>query len=373
MNVKMIIKQYPWISLILISAVLFVGLVFITRGIAMSHARLPLAVIQKVRNLSAHETEWQIATTAQPGDVLEYFVLVQLPADYADNVRDVRIFPKNDSKISYRPLTLASAAKSINKATEEKTADSIFNNGLEIDTIKPGEFIDLKWQGRLNEAITFDKNQAPLLEEIVTVGAEQFNSKKAKTLITISSTLERQLSESKRAWSPRLFGMNPRQAYDDLGTGAVIAGEDLGGIKELRISGSGKTLAWRLVSNELIEAGIPAGLPAGGQKIEFIDINNKTLADKLSFTILPTEKRATVIKATPSVVSQGKKRVIVLQGIRLKDVKELSAKDGAEFELENINQINDRVLSAEIPANVPKGEYRLFVGQYQQDVKLTVN
>lgn len=372
MNIR-IIKQYPWTSLILISIIFFVGLVFLTRGITMSRTRLPLSVSQKVRNLSAHETEWQIATAAVPGDVLEYFVLVQLPADYRNNVREARVRPKNDSKIVYRPGTLESAAKNINKTTDEKIADSVFSQGLEIDTIKPGEFIDLKWQARLNEAITFDKNQAPLLEEAVTVEAEQFNSKKAKTLITISSTLERQLSASKRVWNPHLFGMNPRQAYDDLGTSAVIAGEDLGGIKELRLSGTKETIAWRLVSNELIEVGIPAGLAAGQQKIEFIDANGKILAEKLAFTVLTTEKRATVIKATPNVISQGKKRVIVLQGIRLKDAKDLTARDGQEFKLENINQINDRVISAEIPANVPKGEYQLFVGQYEQDVKLTVN
>jgi len=361
------------ISLILISAILFIGLVFITRGVVMSRSRLPLTVVQKVRNLSAHETEWQIATTAQPGDVLEYFVLAQLPTGYNSNIRNVTIQPKNDSKITYRPLTLESVAKGINKGTAEKIADSVFNEGLKIDVIKPGEFIDLKWQGRLDEAIAFDKNQAPLLEEMVSVMADQFNSKKAKTLVTISSTLERQIAASKHIFNPRIFSMNPRQAFDDLGTGAVIVGEDLGGIKELRLSGPGEKLAWRLVSDELIEAGIPAGLSAGEQKIEFIDVNNKTLADKLSFTVLTTEKRATVIKATPNVVSQGSKRVIVLQGIRLKDVKELTAKDGSEFKLENINQINDRVLSAEIPATAPKGEYKLWVGQYEQDVKLTVN
>lgn len=368
-----IVKQHPWISLIAISAVLFVGLVFVIHGIAISRASLPLAVTQKVRNISAEEKEWQVATTAQPGDVLEYFILVQLPENYEKNVSNVLIQPKADTSIAYTPNTLQSASQGINDQTDAKTIDAIFKEGLNINSIKPGEFVDLKWQSRLNKAITFDKNQAPLLEETVLVSAKKFNSKKAKTLVTLSSTQERQKVAGKNFFMPHVLSMNPRQAYDDLGTGVVIAGEDLTGIKELRLAGSGKILAWRLSSNELIEAGIPAGLPSGVHAIEFVDTNDKVLANKLSFTILPTENRATITKATPNVITQGKKRVIVLQGIHLNNITGLTAKNGQEFKFENINQINDRALLAEVPATVPKGEYTIIVSGQKQDVQLTVN
>ncbi|MDP1709548.1 MAG: hypothetical protein Q8L21_01540 [Candidatus Komeilibacteria bacterium] len=368
-----IIKQHPWILLIAISAILFIGLVFIIRGIAMSRPSLPLVITQKVRNISAEEKEWQVATAAVPGDVLEYFILAQLPENYSQSVKDVRISPQTDANIALLPATMQSASQGINDQTDQAAIDNIFSKGLSVDLIKPGEFVDLKWQSRLNINISFDKNQPPLLETSVLAEASQFDSKKAKTLVTISSTQERQKQTSKNFFVPRVVGMNPRQAYDDLGTGVVIAGDDLGGIKELRLADSGKILAWRLASNELIEAGIPAGLASGVYAIEFVDINNKILANKLSFTILSTDKRATVTKATPNIVSQGKKRAIILQGIHLKNITELSAKNGQTFKFENINQINDRALLAEVPATAPKGEYKLFVGQYEQDVKLTVN
>jgi folylpolyglutamate synthase/dihydropteroate synthase len=134
-----------------------------------------------------------------------------------------------------------------------------------------------------------------------------------------------------------------------------------------------KILAWRLISNDLIEAGIPAGLKSGDYSLEFFDNKNNLLTDKLSIKILGTENKTVVIRATPSVIKQGQRRTIVLQGIHLANAKELFAKNGQSIRLENINQINDRVLSAEMPATAKPGEYRLFIGEQEQDIKLTVN
>ena len=81
MNITFI-KKHPHISLTALSVVLFIGLLFIVRGLAMNRGSSPLVVTEKVRNLSAQETEWQVATAAAPGDVLEYLALVRLPNNH---------------------------------------------------------------------------------------------------------------------------------------------------------------------------------------------------------------------------------------------------------------------------------------------------
>ena len=361
--------------IVVISAILFIGLLFIVRGIAMSREASPLAITQKVRNLSAQETVWQVATAAVPGDVLEYFALIQLPNDYLKTVSGLSLQAILDDNFSYRDQTLSSVALGIGEAASADFAKKLLSpNGLEVKQLKSGEFIDIKWQARLAENISFSDKALPLLGSRIIAKAKKFSSREAETVISISSTLERSLVINAEAtfYVPRVFGMNPRAAFDDLGSGVLIAGEDLKGIKTIRLAKSRQSLAWRLISNELIEAGIPAGLASGEQAIEFLD-NNNAVKDKLSFKILPSEQRAVVVRATPSLVKQGQRRTIVLQGIRLNNAKELLIKNGQTFRLENINQINNRVLSAEIPATIKPGEYRLFVGAQEQDVKLTVN
>lgn len=361
---------------IIISVILFTGLLFIVRGIAMSRQASPLSVTQKVRNLSAKEADWQTATTAQPGDVLEYFALVQLPGDYEKTINNLSLEAVLDDNFSYRGQTLSSFALGINNANSDNFAKKLLsNNGLEIKQLKSGEFIDIKWQSRLAENVSFGDNALPLLGSRLLVKAKNFNSRETETIVSINSTQERILNNNTETvfYIPRVLGMNPREAYDSLGTGVLIAGNDLAGIKTIRLAKNNTTLVWRLISNELIEAGIPSGLPSGNYNLEFFDNKGNLLKEKLSIKILDTQNRTTVVAATPNVIKQGVRRTIVLQGIYLANAKELLAKNGQTFRLENINQINDRVLSAEIPESVKKGEYRLFVGEREQDVKLTVN
>lgn len=361
--------------LVIISAVLFVGLLFIVRGIAISRQASPLSITQKVRNLSAQETDWQIATTAVPGDVLEYFALVQLPRDYAKTIKDISLAADLDSNFSYRGQTLSSFALGINNANSDNFAKKLLSNsGLEVKQLKSGEFIDIKWQSRLAENISFGDKVLPLLGNRLLVKAKNFNNREAETIVSINSTQERILGNNTETafYIPRVLGMNPREVYDNLGTGALIAGNDLAGIKTIRLAQNNKTLVWRLISNELIEVGIPAGLKSGDYNLEFFDNKNSLLKDKLSIKILDSQNRTVVVAVTPSVIKQGTRRSIILQGIRLNNAKDFLIKNGETFRLENINQINDRVLSAEIPESVKLGEYRLFVGEHEQDVKLTV-
>ena len=375
MNVKMIIKQSRLISLILISAIFFIGLVFIMRGLSMSQNKLPLSIEQKVRNLSAHETEWQVATVAAPGDVIEHFALIHASDSLKGVLKNIRVACLIDARQNYRAKTLVSSSQGINEEMSETAADNFFGNGLEAAQIKSGEFMDFRWQTQLQPSLSFNEQEIPLINTSIKVEADSYGARAAKTLLSVYSTRERAEAAPVKSdfYLPRAISMNPRTIYDDLGGGVLIAGSDLTGVKTLRLAGSNKILAWRLISNELLEAGLPAGLTSGEQQIEFIDNQSKIIKDKISFTVLSSANRAVVIKATPNVIKQGTRRIIVLQGIHLKNAKELIARNGSEFKLENINQINDRALSAEIPAEAPKGEYKLFVGEYEQDVKLTVN
>ncbi len=375
MNFKLA-KQHPKISLVTISVILFLGLLFLVRGIAMSRPALPLAATEKVRNLSAQETDWQIATTAVPGDVLEYFALVQLPGDYNKTVKNITLAVAVDDNFSYREGTLASFALGINQSIAADFSKKLFSKkGLLVKQLKSGEFIDLKWQARLNDNIAFSDKALPLLGSQLTVSADNFGQRKSEAIVSLNSTESRVAAKNTETafYIPRVLGMNPREAYDGLGGGVLIAGNDLKGVKTIRLASNNKVLSWRLISNELLESAIPAGLKSGEYTLEFFDNKNALLKDKLSFKILGTENKATVTRATPSVIKKGERRTIVLQGIHLADAKELLAKNGQTIRLENINQINDRVLSAELPETAKSGEYRLFVGEREQDVKLTVN
>ena len=110
MLLKAVTKKYPKIFLVALSAMLFAGLLFVVRGVAMSRAASPLVATQKVRNLSAQETDWQTATAAVPGDVLEYFALVQLPTSHASAIKDIILAASLDENFSYRDQTLSSFA-----------------------------------------------------------------------------------------------------------------------------------------------------------------------------------------------------------------------------------------------------------------------
>lgn len=357
-------KKILWFALVVLA---FVGIVFVYRGVAMQRTKLPLAVTYKIRNASAHENEWRIATTAQAGDVIEHFLLVHLPDNYPSALIKVSVATPLDAHSDYREATLESTSLGIAAGSGQ--------SDLNIPLIAPGEFVDIKWQTRLKEEVGFSVNEAPLLESKIAVSAANFTPLTAKGIITLSSTVARDIEAppASRLYLPRLISMNPRKVYDDLGGGILIAGEDLTGIKTLRISGLNRILISRLISNDLLEAGLPAGLKPGSYNLEALDAKGAVLADKLSFTILASNNRAVVIKVTPNVVKQGQKSAIVLQGVHLSAVSAITAQNGQSFDLENIKKINDRVLSADVPDGVKTGEYKLVIDDNKQEPTLIVD
>ncbi len=352
-------------------AVLAVALFALIHRTSITANRLPLEVRQLVRNASAREIEWQIATTAQPGDVLEHFVLVRLAADYPEPVKDIRITAQTSNADAYREGSFASRVLGA-------TGGSVFEKGISVAELHPGEFVDLSWQTSVTENTSFAKDEAPLLASVVTIGANDFSKLVSRTVASLFSTLERaNVSLSADTfYAPRAYGMNPRSAYEDLGTGVLIAGEDLSGVTKLAISGTDKALVWRLISNELLEAGIPAGLLPGQYSVALYDTDNRVIPNTLSFDILPSSGRAVVVRATPSLVKSGSKRTVVLQGIHLdEDLQLLLSKDGSArtYALENSKQINERVISAEIPGTLTQGTYTILVGDTAQEAHITVN
>lgn len=352
--------------------------IFALRQVDEARARLPIEVAEKIRNLSAQETEWQVATTVQPGDVLEHFMLVRLAPDYSQSINNVRLQSSLYAKGAYRQGSLVSLALGIGESNADERANALFNGGIALSEIAPGEFIDLKWQTHVAENIAFKTGEAPLLESTATVTASGFNPRTARAVASLFSTLARSKEEkaTDRFYLPKVLGMNPRSAYEDLGTGVVIAGDDLEGVKELRITQTGKALAWRLVSNELLEAGIPAGLEPGTYSIAFVNAAGETLRDTMSFQILPSKGRAVVVAATPSLVRAGQKRNIVLQGIHLTGDLQLFLRENKSkqvFALENAQALNQRVLTAEVPSTISTGAYTLLVGETEQDAHITVN
>lgn len=364
----MIFRQYRkniiWFTAVVL---IFIGIVFVYRGVVMQRNKLPVAVTYKIRNASAHESEWRIATTAQAGDVIDHFLLIRLADKVPAAVAKVTITPQADSRFMYREATLASAALGITAGSAEA--------GLNIPLIKPGEFADIKWQTRLKDEVAFSGSEAPLLENRVSVSASGYSGREGKALVTLSSTVARSDADQAepKLYFPRLVSMNPRQAYDDLGTGVLIAGEDLTGLKTLRISGFNRTLITRLISDDLLEAGIPAGLKEGSYTIEAIDRKGAVLADKLSFTIRPANARAVVVKVTPSIVKSGKHSTIVLQGVHLGGIATIRGQNGQSFNLENVKKINDRVVTADVPADLKRGEYKLVIEDNKQEPVLVVD
>ena len=73
------------------ASVLAAGVLFLVREASITGSKLPIEISQKVRNLSAQETEWQVAITAAPGDVLEHFVLVRLSPNREEPVQNAAI------------------------------------------------------------------------------------------------------------------------------------------------------------------------------------------------------------------------------------------------------------------------------------------
>ncbi len=350
-----------------------VGLVFIFRGIDISTPRLPADIAYRVRNLSAQESDWQVATTAVPGDVLEHFALVRLPAEKELNLRNLSIKVNLGNQTEYRADTLVSSSRGINANTDAKLIKTLFDgSGLSVNELKPGEFIDIKWQTRFKEDITFAA--APIVATNVSVSADNYKTAFAKSIATISSTQARspQATAKDRVFVTQIYGMNPRVVYDDLGGGALIAGADLEGVKGIRIAENKQALVWRLISNDLIEAGLPAKLVAGNYHLEFINKENLALKDKVGFAVMPSYQRAVVTSATPNTLENEKNRIVVLQGVHLNDNVQFTLKNGKIYALENIKLINDRVLSAEIPSNITKGEYRIAVDERDQGVKLVI-
>jgi len=360
----MALKHYLFIG-----ALVFI-LVVLIRESSIDANKVPLEITHKIRNISAQEEEWQIATTAQVGDVLEHFLLVHLPENFDKNLEDINISHIGYDKSMYREKTFKSISEGIGQEGAQIDADAFFSKaGLLFGKIMPGEFIDIKWQSRIESDLEF-------LETKISVSAEDFSAVTAKTLVSLFSTIERSKTKQEISFFlPKIIGMNPRVSYEDISTGVLIAGQDLGGIKQIYIAEGRKNLVWRVVSNDLIEASIPAGLLEGDYEIEFVDYKNTLLDDKLRFSINPSHERTVILSTTPSVIFSGAERIIVLQGIHLKEDSSIKLQNNSKDHvvvLENIEYITDKVISAKVPEDIKTGDYSIFVGKEGQEVKLTV-
>jgi len=339
----------------------------------------PVEVFYKVRNLSAKEREWNIATVAQPGDVVEHFVLIHVPETLTEPINDIRVSYDGERGEQYRDETFTSASQGINNANSSSYVESFFNGkGVELAQVAPGEFTDFRWQSLVSNEIAFDQKSAPLIESDVEVRAPTYSSVISKTLVSLFSTIERSrtIVEDPIVYEPVVLGMNPRQAYEDLGAGVVIAGEDFGGIADLRIVGTRRSLVWRADSNEVIEASIPAGLEPGEHAIEFVDTDGKVLEDTFTFTVLPSKDRAVVVQTTPSTIESGVRRTLVLQGIHLSPDVHIQLRDqsrGQLFALEHQSSINNRVMTAEVPESARSGQYTIYVNDTVQQTTLRIN
>jgi len=355
------------------------GVLFAFREAAIRETPLPVEVFHKVRNLSAQEREWNIATVAQPGDVIEHFVLIHAPDANVSELPRVRLSIDSTSGEVYRPDTLESASRGIGSENAGEYEQRLFGKtGMTLARIAPGEFMDLRWQSKVSDDVAFDQKSAPLIESEISVNAPSYSSLVSKTLISLFSTIERPRAIVRKTieYDPIVLGMNTRRTYEDIGAGVVIAGQDFGGISNVRIAESKKQLAWRIESDEVIEASIPAGLTPGDHTIEFLDDKNNTLAKTLVFSVLPSKDRAVVVQATPDIIESGTRRTIVLQGIRLSPDVHIQLRDqskGKLFALENQNQINDRVLSADVPESAASGSYTIFVNDREQEARLRIN
>ncbi|MDP3995209.1 MAG: hypothetical protein Q8P78_01175 [bacterium] len=358
-------------KIILLGVVVLV-LVALIHRVTITANRLPLEISQKVRNLSARETEWQVATSAAPGDAIEHFALIRLSSDYAESIRNIHITAQTSNRDSYREDSFASRVLGV------ANARLFSKEGIFVPELKPGEFIDLTWQTKVAESTSFTKEEAPLISSVVTASANGFSPRISRSIASLYSTIQRTSAPlaQKPFYAPKAAAMNPRFGYEGLGTGVLIAGEDLLGVSGLAIAETGKALVWRPISNELLEASIPAGQPAGVYTIELFDEDHAPLSQMLSFEVRPSGMRAVVVAATPSLIKSGTSRYLVLQGIRLdQNLPFALRKQGSSqaYALLNAFNINERVLTAQVPADLTPGSYTILVGDIEQDVRLVVN
>jgi hypothetical protein len=375
MNFKSINKK----SLhILFSIIAIAIVIFLVREITIDRNSSPLDITYKVRNLSAKEDGWQIATAVQTGDVVEHFLLVHLPEDYSSIIPEVNILAQASNGNSFIDNTFSSKSRGINEDSPEQVINDLFTkDGINLKEIKPGEFVDLKWHTLVSEDIQFRGLDAPLFENRTIISSKDFSQTISRTILSLFSTLERSKIVDDRLeqfFMPKVVGMNPREVYDDLGSGVLIAGEDLLGVNSLRISENNIDLAFRAISNDLIEAGIPEGLEAGFYHVELLDKKDKSVG-LLDLEVLSSSERTVVVNVTPSIIRAGQRRVLVLQGIRLSSSLSISMQQSKDVKIafNDINIINDRVVSIEVPETVKKGNYNIYIGEDKQEVKLTVN
>ncbi|OJI06498.1 hypothetical protein BK004_03445 [bacterium CG10_46_32] len=352
---------------------------FVIREISITRDKLPLEISQKVRNLSTKKFEWEVAVSADPGDTLEHFTLVRLSSDYPNAVRSIRITADKNAQEAYREGTLASKTLGINTENAQTQSRELFEKeGIFISELAPGEFIDLSWQTQVADNATFEQKEVLLLQHTITVSARHFSSKIVRSIASLFSSVERTNTPSsiEPFYQPKAYSMAPRRFFDTVGAGVLIVGEDFSGLSKLAIKETGTALVWRLVSNELIEAGIPAGLAPGVYTIELSDAKGKHSQDLLFFEVRPSRGRAVVVATTPSVVRSGKTRIIMLQGIRLNENFQftLGQDDSKQIvALSHTAQINERILTAEISRARTSENYTILVHTNEQEATIIVN
>lgn len=272
----------------LISALFFVGMLFVVRGLAMNKPVLPLILTQKIRNLSNFETDWQIATTAQPNDTLEYFILISLPTtDERKTFNNFSLQAIFDNNFIYQDKTFSSVALGINDASANDLAQKFFSNqGLTIKQIKNNEFIDIKWQEKLSGNIKITDNKFKILKNHSTIKAKKFQNRVAESIIGINFDSSKKSNQKKsdiNFYGPRIIGINIQKNSNSLVIGAMVIGYDLNAIKTIKLKPSNKNLTWRLISNELIKIELPDLKDNNEYYIEFFDTKNNLLKHKLSF------------------------------------------------------------------------------------------
>lgn len=369
-------KLYLVLAAIAVLAVLY-GLAGTWHGI-FSAPRSPLEATHRVRNISAQELRWGTATAAQPGDVIEHLLLIHLDAETTETVAELLIQEKKHTHETYRAYTLESLALGINRESAESKARDFFSSGLAAEEIAAGEFIDIRWQTQIKDTVIFDTNEAPLIAYSTRINARSFAPHVAHAQVSLYSTVSRAITGATTtdttSYSPMVVGMSPRAGYDVLGVAVVIAGSDLRGIGAIRIDTSAKAEPMRIISNELLETAIPAGLSAGTHYFSLYDLDNKALPEKIEFTIAQTNQLPFIIAATPDTVIYGEARSIVLQGIGLGGDISLSLRDAysKSVELSNVTALSDRVIAVEVPKNTQKGIYTLFVNNNAQEVHITI-
>jgi len=351
-------------------------LLLIIRAVGLERNALPLEITFQVRNISAQETDWRVVTAAQPGDVLEHFLLIHLPSGREAGVASAQIRVVPDTQTMYREQSFSSVSQGIDEQSAEQ-AVAFFKNGITIPFIAPGEFVDFKWQTRLSQDVSFSGEAVPILIDQTYVGAPGFSGALSKTRMSLFSTQPRNTAPAPKEdvfFVPKIIGMNPRSAYDILGTGAIIAGSGLEGIKQIQLAENNLQLVWRLVSGDVIEAALPAGLAPGAYTIEFTDVRDNMLQETLAFQVLDSKELPIIAHATPNEFSARQARTIVLQGIGLaEDAKITMVSKDRTIVLQNLTRIADRVLAADIPETASAGTYELYLDNRPQHITIIGN